>query len=457
MVTQNAQTNAGTTKMDALKADVAAQTGAKPAHNTKRERAPKDAKPGEPKGKQADAKAPAVEVSKSEVATPEKKAASKPNKAAPEADKTPTNPVLAKWQEEADKILAKLAAKVKTGKEITAKDIAIGTRKIDGALITNPLVVMMKPGHNIRTMDSAETRDHIETDIKATMAVQGVIKPLTLAFDADTGRPFVKRGHCRYTGYVELLDSGVDVPGFMGSEQGLPFDWFTGSASEAEDFFDQITENNGEKISQLDAGRGFKRRVEKDGMSVQDIAANTGFSTTYVIKAIELAEAPEPVQEAVDSGQMSSTEALSVLSKVGPEQAPDVISEAAKVAAEMKGTTPDQVKVTGKHVDKAIERVGATVRERPTRGKNKAAGAATSSKPAATTNKPTENPNADNSKEVINGADLTPAAFRTMMRQFFDEPTVRPSLTGENHKDITVLNVPAGTWDRVLEYLGLAE
>lgn len=346
---QAATENTGNPNLDTLRASVNA--GAAPATDappkapakaSKAKPAAKAKKPDAPASVPADssaADAPKVDVKASEAPAPKATAKAKPA-AAPKADKAPGLYPL------------RVVSQGKAGERIKV----------------NPSQIKVDPNLNVRNMDSAETRKHIDW-LKDQIKMHGWRSDVTIFPRADGW--YLEKGHCRRQAVMELIESGEKIE-FITA---IPL------ASETparQRLIEQFTENTDQRFQPVDQGRQFIRLMDEEKMEVDEIAKECGVSTTFVYNMVELVKGPAPVVEAVDAGNISASEAHQTLKNVGADKAPEVVHKAVEIAK-----AAGKSKATGKHVAEAIAKTGATVRTKTTR---KSSGSTNSRKstPAAT-------------------------------------------------------------------------
>lgn len=204
----------------------------------------------------------------------------------------------------------------------------LGTGKMEAPKL-DPLIIIIRPGHNYRVMDAPATRAHINW-LKQSILEEGVKKPIKVEF--TDGKVYLAAGECRLTAAQELRREGWEgtIPAFAVR------------GDEAEVFADSILDNGGLAPTILEFGQAAQRLAnygwELDRVAKYvpaSIADSPAKALRFVKDALELHQAPLAVKDAVAHGVegvgVSPALALSATRK-GRLMAPEVIKEAAQAA-----------------------------------------------------------------------------------------------------------------------------
>ena len=206
----------------------------------------------------------------------------------------------------------------------------IGVRR-DYQMI-NPRDIDIEESFNPRKYDNLGNRNHIDT-LKRSISEIGLIQPLTVRFNSETGRATIVDGESRLRAIMDLIDEGhpilseADVPCFPAPK---------GANDEASRLLTAITANTGKPLYKWELGGAFQRLFDF-GLSPEKIAARTGHTERFIREAIELADAPDEVKELLSAGSITTGNAISVL-RAEPTSAVHTLQ--AQVAAKVaKGET----------------------------------------------------------------------------------------------------------------------
>ena len=198
----------------------------------------------------------------------------------------------------------------------------------------DPTKIQIKAGLNVRQLDDAENREHIDY-LKASISENGFLKghPLTIFQEGDA--VFVSDGHCRITAVHELLDEGLEILTVpcIAEERGV---------GEMDRILRQTTSNSGKRLTMLEEAYNVER-LKSFGMSLTEIARRFGKSPGYVSQLLDFKAAPAEVIQMVKQGQVSATFAA--------ETVRDHKTEGVKILKDAVATAKSQgaKKATKKH------------------------------------------------------------------------------------------------------------
>lgn len=215
-------------------------------------------------------------------------------------------------------------------------------KKVDGfkARLTDIQVV---DGFNVRISDD-DLREHIAA-IAGAISVGLPIPPLEVWVDPDTGVMELVDGHCRYHAYHLYSETSTDFDGWVSVTK------FEGTRAQRKARI--ITSNNQLKLKPIELGRVYLSLRDEEGLSRYDIATMVGRSVSHIDQLILLANAGDAVTQAVESGDISATEAVKLQRDHGDDAPAEL--ERRKEAAKELGKS----KVTGKSA-KAVSRKEAS-------------------------------------------------------------------------------------------------
>jgi len=219
-------------------------------------------------------------------------------------------------------------------------------KKVDGfrARLADISVV---DGFNVRH-DDDELREHV-AGIAGAIAAGLPIPPIEVWVNPETGTLELVDGHCRYAGYSLYAQSAADFDGWVSVSK------FEGSRAQRKARI--VTSNTQLKLKPVELGRVYLALRDGESMSRHDIAKEVGRSLAHVDQMLLLASAKKEVIAAVESGQISATEAVKLARDFG-DQAPAELERRVEVAKES-----GKVKVT------ASAAVGADLGPGETAGK----------------------------------------------------------------------------------------
>lgn len=190
--------------------------------------------------------------------------------------------------------------------------------------------INVMPGLNIRT-------DYGDLDDLASV-VDGIKQPL-IGFMCD-GNFLVCDGHRRLTKYDEL-----------GCTYKIPCKLDQSCSTRKGQVLLALGMASAKSLTMLERASGYKLLLD-DGMTLEQIAAESFKTATSIRDCLQLLEAPTAVQELIQSAAISPTEALEVMRADG-DNAGAVIEKAVEIAKTMGKT-----KATARHTQLAREEDG---------------------------------------------------------------------------------------------------
>ncbi len=194
----------------------------------------------------------------------------------------------------------------------------------------NPREIDIEDGFNPRRYNLPENRAHLD-EIKRSISEIGLIHPLIVRFNRETGRATVVDGESRLRAILELIAEGhpilcdADIPCFPAPQ---------GSNDEATRLVTAITANTGKSLSKWELGGAFQRLFNFN-LSVEKIISRTGYTERFIREAMELADAPEEIKHLLSSQAVTPSLALSELRANGAAAVENL--KAAATAAQASG------------------------------------------------------------------------------------------------------------------------
>ncbi len=226
--------------------------------------------------------------------------------------------------------------------------------KRTAVLWLDPNILKIQDGLNARLMDHPDTIAHIE-DLAASIAVEGVRKPLEVFGDGDD--VFVADGHCRLLATFLANSRGAAV-------LTVPCVREAKKTNDVVRRLNQIVSNSGKPFGILEAGRAIGYALAK-GWTVEEVAAKLGKSLSYVRQAYDFQGAPAEVHAHVRAGEISASTAAIVVRNEG-ERAPEVIKAAVETAK-----ASGKAKATARELRPLLREPKAMVRPEPLRASQK--------------------------------------------------------------------------------------
>lgn len=178
-------------------------------------------------------------------------------------------------------------------------------------------------GFNIRE-DDDELREHV-AGIAASLAAGLPVPAIEVWVNPETGDIEVVDGHCRYFGYQQYAETSTDFDGYVSAVKfdGTPFQRKMRIASS----------NKQLKLKPVELGRLYLHARDVLGANRKEIAAEVGMSVAHVDQMILLAGGSPEIQQAIDDGKISATEAVKLVREHG-DDAPAELERRQEVAKE---------------------------------------------------------------------------------------------------------------------------
>ena len=204
-------------------------------------------------------------------------------------------------------------------------------------------------GLNERDFNSEKVREHIAS-IVGSLIDKKPVPALEVWVNPDSGDIELVDGECRYHGYKEFQAAFPDrFDGYISAEK------FEGTPAQRKARV--ATSNSQLQLEPIQRGRVYISLRDEFGYSRQQIAAEVNKSLAHVDQLILLAGGSVEVLQAVEAGQISSTEAVKLTREFGNdapaelERRKEAAKEAgkdrvtAKVAAPKKAAAPSRPRV----------------------------------------------------------------------------------------------------------------
>lgn len=206
-----------------------------------------------------------------------------------------------------------------------ASDKANQAAKRGDAIRVKHSEIVIVDGFNIRE-DDDELREHI-AGLLASIAAGQPIPLIEVWVNPETGVIELVDGHCRHIAYSQYRDMDPAWDGYVSAQEfkGTPFQRKMRIASS----------NKQLKLKQVELGRLYIYARDELGASRKEIAAEAGMSVSHVDQMILIAGGSPEVQEAIDDGEISATEAVKLIRDHGDQAAAEL--ERLKTVAAEKG------------------------------------------------------------------------------------------------------------------------
>lgn len=171
----------------------------------------------------------------------------------------------------------------------------------------DPRQLRVDPSFNVRDFGTAEAQDGLAR-LKESIRLRGVEVPLEIRIEgADL---YVVSGHRRLRCVMELIAEGVEIAS-------IPCVAEPKTINAAERTARLISLNEGMALTPLEKAE-VVRRLLQFGWDRTKIAERIGAKTLNTIANLEtLLAAPEPIRDAVRAGEMSATEAVTMVRAEG--------------------------------------------------------------------------------------------------------------------------------------------
>lgn len=198
--------------------------------------------------------------------------------------------------------------------------------RVDGYYAA-PSAFKVRPGWNDARKADPDYPAHVRR-LADIMKVEGFHRdrPLSVAPDAD-GSLYVTDGHSRLEA-VLLANSegaGIEAIPFIAEERGT---------TEDDRIFNTFSKNTGRPLTPLGEAINIKRLLVR-GVPLEEVARRLAYSIAVLNARLDLMASPEPIKEAVQTGQMSASLAVATV-RQHKGRAVDVL-QAAKAEAKASG------------------------------------------------------------------------------------------------------------------------
>jgi ParB/RepB/Spo0J family partition protein len=193
------------------------------------------------------------------------------------------------------------------------KTEAVGRKDL---FLIAPEKIQEKAGWNVRDA-SPELTEHIE-ELALSISQIGVQQPLTVYMEDDI--IYLSDGHCRLSAVRKAIEMGAEI-------KSVPCRVEERYSNDADRVLTMITRNSGKPLTPFEKSKVIKQLVNF-GWSKEDIAAKIGMTAAYVVRLLEMQSMPEQLKEAVVSGNVSASLALSEYKAGGDAAAADIVQKA---------------------------------------------------------------------------------------------------------------------------------
>ena len=220
---------------------------------------------------------------------------------------------------------AELLAEKPKAVKVNIQNIALGYERMYWLKFED---ITIDPSFNPRRQDTDEARDHV-ISLAESIKTDGIEQPLRVRQTKD-GKFVLTDGHCRLLAVQYCYD-------MLGVEPGLiriPAMLEPKGMNESDIGMIPLKSNSGKPLTRLELGKQVKR-LQKMGLSLQEISKRSGVSKLRLNHALETQELPVEAQDMVARGEVSAAMALEVQEAAqNDEQAVEALKEALAVAKE---------------------------------------------------------------------------------------------------------------------------
>ena len=192
----------------------------------------------------------------------------------------------------------------------------------------DPRQLQIDSGFNVRDLDAPAARDSLD-ELKASIRAEGVQMPLEIRLVGDSLH--VVSGHRRHKVVMELIAEGVDIAHIPAIAEPRAVD-------EADRTARLITLNSGEPLTGLEKAE-VVRRLLGYGWDRGKIAQRLGFRSVQTVANLELLlSAPVEVKAAVREGELSASNAVSMVRAGNASEALTTARETAQATGRKRVT-----------------------------------------------------------------------------------------------------------------------
>jgi ParB/RepB/Spo0J family partition protein len=226
--------------------------------------------------------------------------------------------------------VASAAVHETTNKNVTRlRDLRLSARD---QFMIDPRIIVVEDGHNPRDYNIPENRAHLD-DLKSSIRENGTISPLWVRYDAERKAAVLIDGECRLRANLELIAEGVEI-------EAVPCIQVPGG-NEPDRLLLAVVANQNKPLSELEVGGAF-RKLFNFGWSIDKIAKKSGMSVAFINRSLELADAPQAVQEMVKQQEVTPALAISEVRKNGAKAVETLKARATEARAKGQKTATRQ-------------------------------------------------------------------------------------------------------------------
>lgn len=220
--------------------------------------------------------------------------------------------------------------------------------------LVDPRSVYVREGHNHR-FDFGDV-DALAAQIEVQYANDqvGVLVPLVVKRDAEqVGKFQLVAGERRLMAVTTLLKKGLEFP------KGIPVEIMDKDTTEVQMRLRDIVMNSGKPLLPLEEANAFQWFKTEAGMTIEQIAAQTGRGLYHVHASLKLLNADSDVVDAVKDGTIGTSLGKDIATKVKDKSVQKEIVKAVKEAGNDKTKKKAAVKQAKKTIRESQERHAA--------------------------------------------------------------------------------------------------
>jgi len=192
-----------------------------------------------------------------------------------------------------------------------------------GTLIFDPELIQEEEGANYRDMESPETQAHIRKMANAIIAGGNAAFPAITIYNKN-GNIYVRAGWCRRRAHVLAKAEGAPLKGILALQSEM---------AEDEATLDVLNSNDNFPLTPLEQAKAIKRLISFQWTSAE-IAKRRGVTVQAINNMLALLDAPAPVVQMVQNGEISATFAIETVRREGAIFGTEKLKDAVENAKE---------------------------------------------------------------------------------------------------------------------------
>ena len=243
-------------------------------------------------------------------------------------------------------------------KKIAAVAAAVSTPDHLKLLHLDPATIVVDPNYNFRAFEPELLVDHEE--LLNSIRVMGVTTPIQVRQEGGVGPYIVVRGHLRLAAKLRCIAEGNDA-----GQPLIPALLDTRETTALQRDLDLIVSNSGIAPTAQQRSK-IIGRLMAHGLNNTEIANQMGYSVNYLLKTIELGDAPRSVHDMIANKEVAQTTVMEAIQGIGPRKVEQVLIDALALAKSegKKALTGDHVaRINPLAAPKSAERIATAKRK----------------------------------------------------------------------------------------------